>query len=115
MIDNAYEQLKTPKTLIEVHSRFNEIGIKWNLYQVRLFLEMDKKIFEKEGLYSMDEGDLEQKVIGILDKLFKEKTKIPLQKVLEQISFTIGKTELLQIVEKSQNYYTPNGVIISKK
>jgi hypothetical protein len=40
MLEKVYEQLKTPKTLSEVHSRFNEIGIQWNQSQVRLFLEM---------------------------------------------------------------------------
>lgn len=44
MLEKVYEQLKTPKTLSEVHSRFNEIGIQWNQSQVRLFLEMDKKL-----------------------------------------------------------------------
>lgn len=115
MLEKAYEQLKTPKTLSEVHSRFNEIGIQWNQSQVRLFLEMDKKITKKDGMYSIGEGDIEQKVLRILDQLFKEKPKIPLRKVMEQIPFTISKAELLEIVENSQNYYTPNGVIISKK
>lgn len=115
MIEKAYEQLKTPKTLSEVHSRFNEIGIQWNQSQVRLFLEMDKKIIKKDGVYSIGEGEIEQKILRILDQLFKEKPKIPLRKVMEQIPFTISKAELLEIVENSQNYYTPNGVIISKK
>jgi hypothetical protein len=115
MLEKAYEQLKTPKTLSEVHSRFNEIGIQWNQSQVRLFLEMDKKITKEGGMYSIGEGDIEQKVLRILDQLFKEKPKIPLRKVMEQIPFTISKAELLEIVENSQNYYTPNGVIISKK
>ncbi|PGD70266.1 hypothetical protein [Bacillus wiedmannii] len=115
MIDKAYEQLKTPKTLSEVYSRFNEIGVKWNLSQVKLFLEMDKKIVEEDGLYSKDEEDLKQKVLEVLDRLFKEKPKMPLSKIMGKIPFTIGKTELLTIVEESDNYYTPNGVIISKK
>ena len=77
--------------------------------------KMDKKITKKDGMYSIGEGDIEQKVLQILDQLFKEKPKIPLRKVMEQIPFTISKAELLEIVENSQNYYTPNGVIISKK
>ncbi|UZQ52414.1 hypothetical protein [Clostridium kluyveri] len=115
MIDKVYEQLKTPKTLSEVHGRFNEIGIQWNLLQVKLFLEMDKKIIVKDGLYSTGEGRLEQKVLDVLDQLFKEKPKIPVKKIMEQIPFTIGKAELLHIIEGSENYYTPNGVIICKK
>jgi len=47
MLEKVYEQLKTPKTLSEVHSRFNEIGIQWNQSQVRLFLEMDKKNYQR--------------------------------------------------------------------
>lgn len=115
MINKVYEQLKTPKTLSEVHNRFNEIGIQWNSSQVRLFLEMDKKIIKEDGLYLIGGGDLEQKVLTVLDQLFKEKPKVPLKKIMEKIPFTIGKAEVLHIVEKSQKYYTPNGVIISKK
>jgi hypothetical protein len=115
MVEKVYEQLKTPKSLSEICSRFNEIGIAWNISQVKLFLEMDKKIKEINGLYSLGEGDIEQKVIGVLDQLFKEKPKIPIKKIMEQIPFTIGKAELLDIISESENYYSPNGVIISKK
>lgn len=115
MIEKAYEQLKTPKTLLEVHSRFNEIGIKWNLSQVQLFLEMDKKIEVENGLYSTNEGDLDYKVLEVLDRIFSEKPKIPVSKIMREIPFTIGKRELLAIVEKCDRYYSPNGVIISKK
>lgn len=115
MITKAYEQLKTPKTLSEIHSRFNEIGIEWNESQIQLFLEMDKNIVNKNGLFSIAEGDLENKVLEALDELFKERPKIPISKILEELTFTIGKSELLRIVEESDNYYTPNGVIISKR
>lgn len=115
MINKVYEQLKTPKTLSEIHSRFNEIGIGWNESQIKLFLEMDKSIVNKNGLFSIGEGDLEYKVIETLDELFKERPKMPISKIMEGLPFTIGKVELLRIVEKSENYYTPNGVVISKK
>jgi len=115
MVEKAYEQLKTPKSLFEICSRFNEIGISWNVSQVKLFLEMDKKIIEKNGLYSLGEEDIEQKIIMVLDQLFKEKPKIPIKKIMEQIPFTIGKAELLDIISDSENYYSPNDVIISKK
>ncbi|MUL33940.1 hypothetical protein [Priestia megaterium] len=115
MIDKAYKQLKTPKSLLEVHSRFNEIGIEWNISQVQLFLEMDKKIIEEHGLYSTNEGDLDHKVLEVLDRVFRDKPKVPLIKIMGQIPFTIGKAELLAVIEKSDNYYSPNGVIISKK
>lgn len=115
MITKAYEQLKTPKTLSEIHSRFNEIGIEWNESQIQLFLEMDKNIVNKNGLFSKVEGDLEKEVLEALDELFKERPKIPISKILEELTFTIGKSELLRIVEESDNYYTPNKVIISKK
>lgn len=115
MITKAYEQLKTPKTLSEIHSRFNEIGIEWNESQIQLFLEMDKNIVNKNGLFSIAEGDLENRVLEALDELFKERPKIPISKILEGLTFTIGKAELLRIVEESDRYYTPNKVIISKK
>ncbi len=115
MISKIYEQLKTPKTLDEVHSRINEVGIDWNKSQVSLFLEMDKNISERDGMFSVGNSDLEHKVIKVLDELFAQKPKIPISKIMEEIPFTIGKSELLNIVEKSENYYTPNGVIISRK
>jgi len=115
MVDRIYEQLKTPKTLKETQNRLVEIGIDWNLAQVQLFLEMDKKIVENNGFYSANVGGLDYKVLGVLDQLFKDKPKIPVRKIMEQIPFTIGKQELLAIVEKSDSYYSPNGVIISKK
>ena len=115
MISKIYEQLKTAKTLDEVHSRINEVGIDWNKSQVRLFLEMDKNISERDGMFFVGNSDLEHKVIKVLDELFAQKPKIPISKIMEEIPFTIGKSELLNIVEKSENYYTPNGVIISRK
>ncbi|NLK09646.1 MAG: hypothetical protein GX317_01600 [Staphylococcus equorum] len=115
MITKAYEQLKTPKTLSEIHSRFNEIGIEWNESQIKLFIEMDKSIVDKNGLFYVGEGDLEHKVLETLDELFKERPKIPISKIMEGFSFTIGKSEFLRIIEESDNYYTPNGVIISKR
>lgn len=115
MITNIYEQLKTVKTLGEIHSRFNEIGVHWNESQIRLFLEMDKNIIERDGLFSIGDSNLEHKVIKELDELFKQRPKIPLSKIMEKLPFTIGKSELLNIVAESENYYTPNGVIISKK
>ena len=115
MIVKAYKQLETPKTLSEVHRRFNEIGIHWNESQIELFLEMDKNIIERDGLFSIGDSDLEHKVIKELDELFKQRPKIPISKIMEELPFTIGKSELLNIVEESQNYYTPNGVIISIK
>lgn len=115
MINKAYEQLKTPKTLLEIHSRFNEIGIGWNESQTKLFLEMDKNIVEKGGMFSMGKGDLKHKTLEALKELFKERPKIPISKIMEGLTFTIDKSELLQIVEESENYYTPNGVIICKK
>lgn len=115
MISRAYEQLITPKTLSEVHSRFKEIRINWNESQVKLFLEMDKNIVESDGLFSTGKGELEYKVLETLDELFKEKPKIPISKIMEGLPFTIGKSELLHIIEESENYYTPNGVIICKR
>ena len=115
MLEQAYEQLKTPKSISEVHSRFNEIGIQWNLSQVKLFLEMDKKVIQKDGLYSIAGVGIEEKVLETLERLFKDRLKIPIKRILEEIPVTIGKSELLEIIEQSEKYYSPNGVIISKK
>ena len=115
MVEHAYEQLKTPKSVSEIHNRFNEIGIQWNLSQVKLFLEMDKKITKKEGLYSIVGADTEEKVLETLERLFKDRPKIPIKRILEEIPVTIGKSELLEMIEGSKKYYSPNDVIIIKK
>ena len=44
MINEIYNQLKTPKSIEEINIRFAEIGLKWNTEQIELFLELDKKI-----------------------------------------------------------------------
>ncbi|MDK2901710.1 MAG: hypothetical protein PWR14_614 [Thermosediminibacterales bacterium] len=117
VIEKIYDQLKTPKSVEEIHLRLNEIGVKWNLSQVKLFLEMDKNITQNNGLWSVGGGDLKTKVINALDELFKDRPKIPIKIILRELGsdITVSKNELLKIVEGSSKYYSPNNVIICRK
>lgn len=117
MIEKVYDQLKTPKTVEELHIRLNESGILWNTSQIRLFLEADKNIRQKDNLWSVDDDSIDSKVIEALDEMFKDKPKIPISIILRELGadITVSKKELLKIVEGSSRYYSPNEVIICKK
>ena len=116
MINEIYNQLKTPKSIEEINIRFAEIGLKWNTEQIELFLELDKKINYTSGKWSIDEGDLNTKVKAFLDDIFNNKPVIPINLILKDIPFTIGKPEFIKIIEDSHNYYIhPNGAVVCKR
>lgn len=116
MINEIYSQLKTPKNIEEIHMRFSEIGLDWNEHQIKLFLGLDKNIKCESEMWSFGEGDLSTRVVSFLEELFKNKPAMPINLILKDIPFTIGKPEFLKIVELSQHFYIhPNGNVICKK
>ena len=116
MINKIYNQLKTPKTIEEICMRFAEIGLNWNRYQIELFIGLDKNIINASGRWSIGEDDLSSKVNAFLDDVFKNKPVMPINLILKDLPFIIGKPEFIKIVEENQNYYIhPNGVVICKK
>lgn len=117
MVNNIYSQLKTPQSIESIHSRLIEVGVNWNLAQVKLFVSMDKNFKEHLGMWSIEDGDLSSKVLNFLDNMFSRNPKIPISIIMRKLpsDITIGKNELLKLIEDSLNYYTPNGVIICKK
>ena len=116
MIEQIYNQLKTPKTLEELHQRLNEIGLKWNKGQVELFLNMDKNIIRNGDTYSVGGTDTKDTILDIIDKTIGGKPMIPIKKVMENISVdvVVSAEEILKIALDSGRYVSPNGAVLKK-
>jgi len=54
LVEIIYEQLKTPKSVEELHQRLNEAGVKWNKAQLQLLLLMIA-ILIGQGIYTAQE------------------------------------------------------------
>jgi len=116
MIEQIYNQLKTPKTLEELHQRLNEIGLKWNKEQVELFLYMDKNIIKNGDAYSVGGTDAKDIILDIIDKTIGGKPIIPIKKVMENIPIDVvaSAEEILKIALDSGRYISPNGAVLKK-
>lgn len=116
MLEQIYSQLRTPKTLDELHQRLNEIGLKWNKSQVELFLQMDKSITQKGDTYSVGGSDDRDIILDIIDKTMGVKPIVPIKKVMENISgdIIISAEEILKIALDSGRYISPNGAVLKK-
>lgn len=116
MIEQIYNQLKTPKTLQELYQRLNEIGLKWNKDQVELFLQMDKHIMKNGENYSVSGTDAKDIILDIIDKTIGGKPMIPIKKVMENISVdvVISAEEILKIALDSGRYICPNRAVLKK-
>lgn len=117
MVEQIYDQLKTPKNLEELHQRLIESRITWNKAQLELFLDMDKHII-KIGLEYSYEGDNSNYIIlDVIEKTIGEKPMIPIKKVMEHIpsNITISTEEIVKIAIQSGKYESPNGAALKKK
>ncbi|URZ04230.1 hypothetical protein [Clostridium felsineum] len=116
MVDQIYNQLKTPKTLEELYQRLNEIGLKWNKSQVELFLQMDKNIIKNGDAYSVGGTDDKDIILDIIDKTIGGKPMIPIKKVMENISVdvVVSAEEILKTALDSGRYVSPNGAVLKK-
>jgi len=116
MVEQIYDQLKTPKTLEELHERLNEIGLKWNKAQVGLFVQMDKNIKKNGITYCANVGNSKDVIIDIVDKTIGTKPLIPIRKVMDNIPFDIiiSAEEILKIAINSGRYTSPNGAVLKK-
>lgn len=116
MVQQIYNQLKTPKTLEELHQRLNEVGIKWNKFQVELFVNMDKNIIKNGDAYSVGGTDTKDIILDMIDKIMGTKPIIPIKKVMESIKLdiVISAEEILKIALDSGRYISPNGSVLKK-
>jgi hypothetical protein len=116
MVEQIYDQLKTPKTLDELHQRLNEIGLKWNKAQVELFTQMDKNIIQNGVTFSISGTDTKDNILDIIDKTIGAKPMVPIKKVIENIpkDIIVSAEEILKVALESGRYISPNGSVLKR-
>lgn len=116
MVEQIYEQLKTPKTLEELHQRLHDIGIRWNQAQIELFLSMDKNIVRHKGLYSIVKNNINDIVLEIIDKTIGNRPMVPIIKIMKFIpdDIVVSSDEILCIATNSCKYENINGSVLKR-
>ncbi len=106
MVEIIYEQLKTPKSVEELHQRLKESGVKWNKAQLQLFLLMDSNIKKTGDLYSVGGNNLNTIILDIVDKVMDGKPVAPIKKIMEYIpnDITVSAEEISKFAEQSGKY-----------
>ncbi len=117
MVEIIYEQLKTPKSIEELHQRLKDSGIKWNRAQLQLFLLMNGNIKKTGNLYSTEVNNLNTIILDIVDKVMDGKPMTPIKRVMEHIpnDITVSEEEILKIAEQSGKFKIhPNGAVLMR-
>lgn len=117
LVEIIYEQLKTPKSVEELHQRLKESGVKWNKAQLQLFLLMDSNIKKTGDLYSAGGNNLNTIILDIVDKVMDGKPMAPIKRVMEHIpnDITVSAEEISKIAEQSGKYKLhPNGAVLMR-
>lgn len=117
LVEIIYEQLKTPKSIEELHQRLKDSGIKWNRAQLQLFLLMNGNIKKTGNLYSTEVNNLNTIILDIVDKVMDGKPVAPIKKIMEYIpnDITVNAEEISKIAEQSGKYKLhPNGAVLMR-
>jgi len=117
LVEIIYEQLKTPKSIEELHQRLKDSGIKWNRAQLQLFLLMNGNIKKTGNLYSTEVNNLNTIILDIVDKVMDGKPMTPIKRVMEHIpnDITVSEEEILKIAEQSGKFKIhPNGAVLMR-
>ena len=117
MVEIIYEQLKTPKSIEELHQRLKESGVKWNKAQLQLFLLMDNNIIKTEDLYTVGGNHLSSVILDIVDKVMDGKPIAPIKRIMEYVpnDITVSAEEISKIAEQSGEYKIhPNGAVLMR-
>lgn len=115
LVEIIYEQLKTPKSIEELHQRLKESGVKWNKAQLQLLLLMDSNIKKTGDLYSAGGNNLNTIILDIVDKVMDGKPIAPIKKIMEYVpnDITVSAEEISKIAEQSGKYKIhPNGAVL---
>lgn len=115
LVEIIYEQLKTPKSVEELHQRLNEAGVKWNKAQLQLLLLMDSNINRTGDLYSTGGNNLNSIVLDVVDKVMDGKPVAPIRKIMEYVPnhITVSADEISKIAEHSGKYKLhQNGAVL---
>lgn len=116
MVDQIYDQLKSPKTIEELNQRLSEVGLKWSKSQIELFLKMDKNVLKNGDFYSVGVTNIKDIILDIIDKAIGEKPVIPIKKVMENIpqDIIVSVEELSKVALNSGKYTSPNDLVLKK-
>jgi len=117
LVEIIYEQLKTPKSVEELHQRLKESGVKWNKAQLQLFLLMDSNIKKTGDLYSVGGNHLSSVILDIVDKVMDGKPIAPIKRIMEYVpnDITVSAEEISKIAEQSGKYKIhPNGAVLMR-
>jgi hypothetical protein len=117
LVEIIYEQLKTPKSVEELHQRLKESGVKWNKAQLQLFLLMDSNIKKTGDLYSAGGNNLNTIILDIVDKVMDGKPVAPIKRIMEYVpnDITVSAEEISKIAEQSGKYKLhPNGAVLMR-
>lgn len=115
MQEKIYSQLRTPKTLDEIYVRLNEIDIFWNKSQIKLFLEIDKNIIQKDGKWQIEGRENNETILEIIDKVLGNKPIVPIKLIMNQMPMGISQDKMLKIAAESGKYSFPNCKTIAGK
>lgn len=116
MVNEIYDQLKSPKTLEEIHQRLGELGLRWNKAQIELFLSMDKNVLKFGNAYRVGGIDTKDTILDIIEKTIGGKPMVPIKKVMENIPIdaVASAEEILKVALNSGKYISPNGAVLKK-
>ena len=118
MIEQIYNQLKTPKTIDDLYERLHEIGLNWNRVQVELFLQLDSNIKKQDNKYCVEGGNSNDAILGIIDKAMEGRPVVPVKKIMEQIpdskGVPVSDTDIIRIAVQSGKYKSPNNAVIMR-
>ena len=117
LVEIIYEQLKTPKSVEELHQRLKESGVKWNKAQLQLFLLMDSNIKKTGDLYSAGGNNLNTIILDIVDKVMDGKPVAPIKRIMEYVpsDITVSAEEISKIAEQSGKYKLhSNGAVLMR-
>ena len=117
LVEIIYEQLKTPKSVEELHQRLKESGVKWNKAQLQLFLLMNSNIKKTGDLYSVWGNHLNSVILDIVDKVMDGKPVAPIKRIMEYVpsDITVSAEEISKIAEQSGKYKLhSNGAVLMR-
>ncbi len=117
LVEIIYEQLKTPKSIEELHQRLKDSGTKWNKAQLQLFLLMNGNIKKTGNLYSTEVNNLNTIILDIVDKVMDGKPMAPIKRVMDNIpnDITVSEEEILKIAEQSGKFKIhTNGAVLMR-
>lgn len=116
MVEQIYNQLKTPKSLEVLHQRLQEIGLNWNKAQVELFVQLDRNIIKQGDVYFVESGSSNDRILEIIDKAIEGRFIIPVKKVMELVpqDIKVSDTDIIKMAIDSGRYKSPNNAVIMK-